>query len=95
MTMPRPQFTLRALLVLMLAVGCFFGGLRYGERRERDQRTREDEARAKKVIADMIKLQADMEEVIRLRREHDGLPARIRRREADEMIRQTLKEVAK
>ena len=25
--MPRPQFTLRALLVLMLAVGCFFGGM--------------------------------------------------------------------
>lgn len=25
--MPRPQFTLRALLVLMLAVACFFGGM--------------------------------------------------------------------
>jgi hypothetical protein len=25
--MPRPQFTLRALLVLVLAAGCFFGGM--------------------------------------------------------------------
>ncbi len=27
--MPRPQFTLHALLVLMLAVTCFFGGVRF------------------------------------------------------------------
>ncbi|HJT32754.1 MAG TPA: hypothetical protein VJ783_11995 [Pirellulales bacterium] len=27
MTMLRPRFTIRALLVLMLAVGCFFGGM--------------------------------------------------------------------
>jgi hypothetical protein len=32
---PRPQFTLRALLVLMLAVGCFFGGWAVGQRQER------------------------------------------------------------
>ena len=25
--MPRPQFTLRALLVLLLAAACFFGGM--------------------------------------------------------------------
>jgi hypothetical protein len=37
--MPRPQFTLRALLVLMLAAGCFFGGMRF----ERERR-REDES---------------------------------------------------
>ena len=34
----RPQFTLRALLVLMLAVGCFFGGIRF----ERERRRRAD-----------------------------------------------------
>lgn len=38
--MPRPQFTLRALLVLVLAVACFFGGIRF----ERERRRREDEA---------------------------------------------------
>lgn len=38
--MPRPQFTLRALLVLMLVVGCFFGGIRF----ERERRRRADEA---------------------------------------------------
>jgi hypothetical protein len=27
--MSRPQFTLRALLVLMLSAGCFFGGIRF------------------------------------------------------------------
>ena len=40
--MPRPQSTIRALLVLMLAVGCFFGGVRF----ERERRRREDEAAA-------------------------------------------------
>ena len=38
--MRRPQFTLRALLVLMLAVACFFGGIRF----ERERRRRADEA---------------------------------------------------
>jgi hypothetical protein len=38
--MSRPQFTLRALLVLMLAAGCFFGGIRF----ERERRRRADEA---------------------------------------------------
>jgi hypothetical protein len=40
--MPRPQFTLRALLVAMLVVGAFFGGIRF----ERERRKREDEAAA-------------------------------------------------
>lgn len=40
--MPRPQFTFRALLVLLLAVACFFGGIRF----ERERRRREDEAAA-------------------------------------------------
>lgn len=40
--MRRPQFTLRALLVLMLAVACFFGGIRF----ERERRRREAEAAA-------------------------------------------------
>jgi hypothetical protein len=38
--MPRPQFTLRALLILMLAVACFFGGIRF----ERERQRRADEA---------------------------------------------------
>ena len=38
--MPRPQFTLRALLVAMLIVAAFFGGVRY----ERERRRREDAA---------------------------------------------------
>ena len=38
--MPRPQITLRALLVLMLAVACFFGGIWF----ERERRRRADEA---------------------------------------------------
>ncbi|HWB14494.1 MAG TPA: hypothetical protein VG826_35040 [Pirellulales bacterium] len=40
--MPRPQFTLRALLVLLLAVACFFGGIRF----ERERQRRADEAAA-------------------------------------------------
>lgn len=40
----RPQFTLRAVLVLMLAVACFFGGIRF----ERERRRREAEAAAKR-----------------------------------------------
>lgn len=39
--MPRPQFTLRALLVAMLVVGAFFGGMRFGERREKARLERE------------------------------------------------------
>lgn len=38
--MPRPQFTLRALLVAMLVVAAFFGGIRF----ERERRRREDDA---------------------------------------------------
>jgi hypothetical protein len=39
--MPRRfQFSLKALLILMLAVACFFGGIRF----ERERRRREDEA---------------------------------------------------
>ncbi|HVX13511.1 MAG TPA: hypothetical protein VHC22_20165 [Pirellulales bacterium] len=33
--MPRPQFTLRALLVAMLAVGCFLGGIHFERERRR------------------------------------------------------------
>ncbi|HET6884529.1 MAG TPA: hypothetical protein VFI31_30525 [Pirellulales bacterium] len=33
--MTRPQFTLRALLVLMLAVACFFGGIHFERERVR------------------------------------------------------------
>jgi hypothetical protein len=36
--MPRPQFTLRALLVAMLVVGAFFGGM--AVQRTLDQRKR-------------------------------------------------------
>ena len=39
--MRRPQFTLRALLVLMLAVACFFAGMTF----DRERRRRQDEAR--------------------------------------------------
>jgi hypothetical protein len=37
--MRRPQFTLRALLVAMLVVAAFFGGIHF----ERERRRREDE----------------------------------------------------
>jgi hypothetical protein len=40
--MLRPQFTLRALLVLLLVVACFFGGIRF----ERERQRRADEAAA-------------------------------------------------
>ena len=40
--MPRPQFTLRALLVLLMAVACFFGGIRF----EQERRRRAEEAAA-------------------------------------------------
>ena len=33
--MPRPQFTLRALLLLMLVVAAFFGGVRFGREWQR------------------------------------------------------------
>ena len=39
LVMPRPQFTLRALLVAMLVVAAFFGGVRF----ERERRNREDD----------------------------------------------------
>ena len=39
--MPRPQFTLRSLLVAMLVVAAFFGGIHF----ERERRRRADEAR--------------------------------------------------
>jgi hypothetical protein len=38
--MRRPQFSIRALLVAMLAAACFFGGIHF----ERERRRREDEA---------------------------------------------------
>jgi hypothetical protein len=38
--MRRFQFSLRALMVAMLAVACFFGGIRF----ERERRRRADEA---------------------------------------------------
>ncbi|MGH7134416.1 MAG: hypothetical protein ACREHD_01670 [Pirellulales bacterium] len=44
--MPRPQFTLRALLVAMLVVGTFFGGVHF----ERERRRRQDEAVAERPI---------------------------------------------
>jgi hypothetical protein len=40
--MPRPQFTLRALLVAILVVAAFFAGIRF----ERKMRRRADEAAA-------------------------------------------------
>jgi hypothetical protein len=39
--MPRPQFTLRALLVATLVVGAFFGGREIGVRGERKRLTAE------------------------------------------------------
>jgi hypothetical protein len=41
--MRRPQFTLRALLVAMLVVGAFLGGIQF----ERERRRRETEAERK------------------------------------------------
>ena len=38
--MPRPQFTLRSLLVAMLVVAAFFGGIHF----ERERKRRDDEA---------------------------------------------------
>lgn len=48
--MPRPQFTLRVMLVLMLAVACFFGGIRF----ERERRRLAAEAAAKR--ADTVRV---------------------------------------
>jgi hypothetical protein len=48
--MPRPQFTLRALLVGMLAAGCFFGGIRF----ERERRRREDARTAEQADLEII-----------------------------------------
>ncbi|HVX10708.1 MAG TPA: hypothetical protein VHC22_05970 [Pirellulales bacterium] len=39
--MTRPQFTLRALLLAMLAGGCFFGGIRFERELERRRRAEE------------------------------------------------------
>lgn len=43
--MRRPQFTIRALLVTMLVVGAFFGGIHF----ERERRRREDDAIARQM----------------------------------------------
>jgi hypothetical protein len=53
--MPCRKLTLRALLVLMLAIGCFFGGIRF----ERERRRREDEAMALRYLAPPAILNAD------------------------------------
>lgn len=45
--MRRPQFSLRALLVLMLSVACFFGGVRF----ERERRRRSDEAARAEILS--------------------------------------------
>jgi len=47
--MSRPQFTLRSLLVLTLAVACCFGGIRF----ERERRRREDEAARAEILSGM------------------------------------------
>jgi hypothetical protein len=44
--MPRPQFTIRALLVAMLVVAAFFGGVRF----ERERRRQADEAAAAQAV---------------------------------------------
>ncbi|HEV3342759.1 MAG TPA: hypothetical protein VG125_20470 [Pirellulales bacterium] len=44
------QFTLRALLVLLLAVACFFGGIRF----ERERRRRADEADRSERMREMV-----------------------------------------
>lgn len=42
--MRRPQFTVRALLILTLAVACFFGGIRFERERRRMADARQLEA---------------------------------------------------
>lgn len=59
--MPRPQFTLRALLVAMLVVAAFFGGIRF----ERERR-RIAEYRERHKTDELIRL---IEETIDCRRE--------------------------
>jgi hypothetical protein len=44
--MRRPQFTLRALLILLLAVACFFGGIRF----ERERRRPDDQANQRQIF---------------------------------------------
>lgn len=41
--MPRPQFTLKTLLWLMLCVGCFFAGARWNDHQWSRERTRLNE----------------------------------------------------
>lgn len=45
--MRRPQFSIRALLILMLVVGAFFGGIKF----ERERRIREERASQAPVAA--------------------------------------------
>ena len=58
--MPRHQFTLRALLVLMFGAACFFGGIRF----ERDRRRLAEEAAAS--AAKRSTIQRDIPEKTRL-----------------------------
>jgi hypothetical protein len=44
--MRRPQFSIRALLILMLVVAAFFGGIKF----ERERRIREERAAQKPVL---------------------------------------------
>jgi hypothetical protein len=48
--MPRPQFTLRALLVLLLAVACWFGGIRF----ERERYAREMDGLRQLIIETVV-----------------------------------------
>ena len=45
--MPRPQFTIRILLMLMLVVAAFFGGIRF----ERERQRRAEEAARKREVS--------------------------------------------
>jgi hypothetical protein len=50
--MPRPQFTLRALMVVMLVVAAFFGGMQF----ERERRRQADEASADRLLREQLSL---------------------------------------
>jgi hypothetical protein len=63
--MHRPQFTLRALLVAMLAAGCFFGGIHFErERRRREEaRAAEQDPIIRQREADRLRLLGMMEQL--------------------------------
>lgn len=80
--MPRPQFTVRALLVAMLVAAAFFGGMSF----EKDRRRREDEAAARN--AESLRRADEISNMLRHKRFDDLFIIEIEKRKSEFRLRE-------